>query len=83
MRTALQIYEELKHRIQADITAFNGTLPEKYSIAWQGYLAGLVEWKVITFPFYCQLEKLLPEVTEPNPIVTIFSGREDNSNSEN
>ena len=67
---------ELQARIRADINAFDGHLPERYVIAWNAYLAALMEWKVIEFSVYSKLLDLLPPIAEPDPIATIFAGRE-------
>ena len=76
MAVQWNIADELETRIQADIDVFGGELPERYAIAWAGYLAGLMEWKVIDFPLYSRLVDLLPPIGDPNPILTIFLGRE-------
>lgn len=75
--TEEQIAEELENRIRADIDYFNGNLPEKYSVAWHGYTAGLYEWKIIGLGYYRRLTNILPPVGEPNVIAEIFEGRED------
>lgn len=72
-----EIVEELASRIKADIKHFNGLLPERYSLAWRGYLAGLYEWNIIQFGYYRSLTDLLPKIDEPSPIADIFAGRDD------
>ncbi len=72
-----EIVEEIKSRISADVRALNGYLPERFALAWHGYLAALLEWQIIDIPQYDELFELLPDVSDPNPITTIFSGRED------
>ena len=74
--TEEQIAKELENRIRADINHFEGDLPEKYSIAWHGYIAGLYEWKTITLGYYRKLTDILPSVGEPNVIAEIFEGRD-------
>lgn len=71
------VLEHLQQRIQADIVAFGGDLPERYAIAWHGYLAAVLEWRgsIIQMEGYNRLTNLLPPVTFPNPILTIFTGR--------
>lgn len=76
MDNTSNIEAELQVRIQAEISTFQGTLPERYALAWHGYLAGLVEWKVIDFDTYGKLIRLLPKLSLPNPIDTIFLGRD-------
>lgn len=41
------IVRELRDRIHADTRANGGTLPREAAIAWEGYLAGLIEWDVL------------------------------------
>jgi len=53
--TEEEIAEELASGIKADVQHFKGNLPERYSIAWRGYLAGLYEWNVIEFGYYRSL----------------------------
>lgn len=72
-----EIARELENRISADIAYFQNDLPEKYSIAWHGYVAGLYEWKVIGLGNYKKLIDMLPAVGEPNVIAEIFEGRDD------
>lgn len=68
---------ELAYRIRADIDAYAGVLPERHALAWHGYLAGVLEWGVIDFPTYSMLVDLLPRIGEPDPILTIFLGRDE------
>lgn len=76
MGTEKEITEELASRIRADLKHFDGELPERYAIAWRGYLAGLYEWNVIEFGYYRSLTDLLPVIEEPSPIAEIFAGRD-------
>jgi len=70
------IEAELRNRIQADISHFGETLPERYAIAWRAYLAGLLEWRVIEVPVFDRLTALLPDVAD-DPSVQIMLGREE------
>jgi hypothetical protein len=72
-----QIKNEIEHRINSDKSFFKGNLPERFSVAWHGYLAAMLEWQIINFAHYDELFNLLPKIEEPDPIATIFSGRED------
>jgi len=76
--TEEEIVKELASRIKADVEHFKGNLPERYSIAWRGYLAGLYEWNAIEFGYYRSLTDLLPKIEEPSPIAEIFAGRDNN-----
>lgn len=68
---------QLQYRIEAELNAFGGRLPEAYALAWHGYLACATEWGVIHHTNYGELLRLLPELSEPDPIRTIFLGREE------
>jgi len=70
------IEAELKTRIRRDIAFYDGNLPERFSVAWRAYLAGILEWGIIEVSSYDELLKLLPDV-EDNPAVAILKGRED------
>jgi len=67
--------EELQDRIQREITHFGGVLPERVAIAWDGYIAGLLEWSLITPSEHSKLSDMLPEIPD-NPVMAIFLGRE-------
>lgn len=68
-------YDELKRRIQEDISHYNGCLPERVAIAWDGYIAALLEWGMISVDVHLQLHRLLPSIPY-NPVTDIFRGRE-------
>jgi hypothetical protein len=71
----MDIRAELAERIRADESHFGGMLPERFAIAWRGYLAGLLEWGVIDPPAYTELSALLPPVDD-DPATAILRGRE-------
>jgi hypothetical protein len=77
MITKEEIGQQIKYRIQVDIDHFGGSLPERFAIAWDAYLAAMLEWQIITTEIYDNLVSLIPEISEPNPVLTIFLGRED------
>ena len=77
MPTEEEIAREINSRILADIKHFNKNLPERYSIAWGGYIAGLYEWSFISRESFVELNNLLPKVEAPDPIADIFAGREE------
>lgn len=77
MATKEEIAVEMENRIKADIKHFGGELPERYALAWQGYVAGIFEWGLIDIPLYDRLVSLLPVISMPNPILEIFEGRDD------
>lgn len=77
MASKEEIATEMENRIKADIKYFDDDLPERYALAWQGYLAGIFEWGLIDIPHYDHLLNLLPKISDPNPILDIFEGRDD------
>lgn len=66
--------DELRSRIQEDIDHFGGQLPERYALVWNGYLAALIEWSMISVHEHELLTGMLPKV-ENNPVITILIGR--------
>lgn len=68
--------EELRSRIGREIQHYNGILPERVTIAWDGYLAALIEWGLLSVKDHGTLVDLLPKV-EDNPVVDILLGRPD------
>ena len=71
------IVNEMINRINRDIKYFHGKLPERYALAWHGYIAGLYEWNVIDLKGYGEIVDILPKTAHPDPIVDIFEGRDD------
>jgi hypothetical protein len=68
------VADELAYRIGADTEQFGGRLPERYALAWRGYLAGLLEWGVLAPAAYDRLTGLVPEVAD-DPATQILRGR--------
>jgi hypothetical protein len=75
--TATELTKDIEDRIQSDIKHFKERMPERYSIAWHGYIASLYEFSFISQEHYAKLFDLLPKINEPNPIAEIFSGRDE------
>ncbi len=67
--------EEIAYRIQADAEHFGGVLPERYAIAWRGYLAALLEWNLVSVLQYDSLLVHIPPVQD-DPAVAILRGRD-------
>ena len=67
-----EITENVSYRIQEQIDHFRGVLPERYAIAWGGYLAALWEKGMLTFDDYRSMGRLLPKIAAPDPIEDIF-----------
>lgn len=67
---------ELIDHIHADARANGGMLPREAAIAWEGYLAGLVEWDVLSVSEHAALCGLLP-VVDDSPVRHILPRRDD------
>jgi len=68
-------YEELQSRIRAVADFHNGTLPSNHSLAWEGYIAALLEWGLITPSDHDKLHEML-SVAPAEPVLSIFLGPE-------
>jgi hypothetical protein len=68
--------EELRERIQADIRFYGGVLSERATLVWDGYLAALLEWGLISVSLHCELIDMYPRL-ENNPVDGILRGRGD------
>lgn len=66
---------ELRERIQADARAYGGVLPREAIIAWEGYLAALIEWSHLSTAEHARLCDLLPRI-ENSPVTHVLLGRE-------
>jgi len=64
--------EEIRRRIEKAKTA-NEPFDERQACCWQGYLAALLEWDLISPNDHKQLAELVP-VEEPDPSMSIFLG---------
>jgi hypothetical protein len=82
LAAAKSVEAELRSRIDADADAFGGKLPDRYALAWSGYLAAVVEWRIIDVGAYGRLIMLLPPTGEPDPVMTMFTGRPDDGGPE-
>jgi hypothetical protein len=67
--------QEIRDRIECEIAHFGGKLPERVGLVWDGYLAALLEWGLITISEYKEFSDMLPEIPD-NPVMAIFLGRE-------
>jgi hypothetical protein len=63
--------EGVRLRIEKEFEHFGGSLPERVAIAWDGYLAALIEWGLISASDHQRLSAMLPKV-EDNPVVATF-----------
>jgi len=53
-------FAELEKRINKAIAHFGGTLPKDDALVWDGYLAALLEWRLISVDDHLRLVGLLP-----------------------
>lgn len=67
---------ELRQRIAEDASRYGGSLPREAIIAWEGYLAALIEWDVLSVGEHQALCGLLPRI-EDSPATHILLGWED------
>lgn len=65
-------YDELAKRITEHLATAQGN-EELIAACWDGYLAALLEWGLITPEDHARLGQLLPTLT-PNPVMQIFLG---------
>lgn len=69
-------FTQIELRIVDDLRYFGNNMPERFSIAWHGYIAGLMEWGLLSISEYDKLFDMLPPLDTPNPVESIFTGRE-------
>ncbi|HEX5869452.1 MAG TPA: hypothetical protein VFY65_03490 [Longimicrobium sp.] len=67
---------ELCGRMEEDARRYGGALPREVTVAWQGYLAGLIEWDVLSVAEHERLSRVLPPI-EDSPVTHILIGWED------
>jgi len=67
---------ELKDRLSREIAHFQGVMPERVALVWEGYLAALLEWELISVSDHAEACSILPEIQD-NPVIAIFLGRGD------
>lgn len=58
---------ELRERIAAGAVSYGGTRPREAAIAWEAYLAGLIEWDVLSVGEHERLCALLPPIEDSHP----------------
>ncbi len=68
--------EEIRRRIRRHIDHYGGHLPEPLVDAWDGYLAALIEWGLVSVSDHKQLVDLLPP-RDDSPATTILLGPPD------
>ena len=66
-------YQELEERIREVKVFHGGTIPVEDALVWEGYIAALSEWQLISVGDHERLLKLLPK-TPAGPSLRIFLG---------
>ena len=66
-------YQELKDRILRQMS--KGNFTDYDSACWNGYIAALLEWGLISIEEHRCLVEILPKL-EPDPTLPIFLGPE-------
>jgi len=71
----------LHDNLSWEVERHGGRLPERVVHVWDGYLAALTLFDLITSKEYRDLCMVLPQI-EDNPVGTLFIGRQDESDTE-
>lgn len=71
-------FAELESRIKAAIAHFGGVLPKDDALVWDGYLAALIEWGLISVSEHQTLSDMLPKDT-PRATLGIFFGYDEDT----
>lgn len=69
-----QLVDETTDRIQREIDHYGGTLPDVTSAVWHGYIAALLEWRLISVEGHAGLVKLLNPVDNQPELHDAMSG---------
>jgi hypothetical protein len=73
-------FAELESRIKAAVAHFGGALPKDDALAWDGYLAALLEWGLISVSDHETLSNMLPNDT-PRAVLGIMLGYDKDTHS--
>ena len=66
-------FDELEKRIRQAAAHYGGSIPTGVALAWNGYLAALIEWSLISVDEHSRLLCLLPTIAD-NPATQILLG---------
>ncbi len=69
-------FAELSARIQQAKKHHGGVIPRDVACAWNGYIAALLEWGLISVGDHSRLCDLLPKIEGEDPTMKIFLGYE-------
>ncbi len=64
-------FQQIHDRLRLSIARHGGTLPERVAIIWDGYLAALLEWHLISVDDHKRLTDLIPPVPD-HPVFDLF-----------
>lgn len=70
------LIDEIARRIERERGHSGGHIPERVALVWYGYLAGLIEWGMISVAEHAELSNLLPQIAD-NPVMAVLLGREE------
>jgi hypothetical protein len=68
-------HEEIAQRIREVAEFHGGVMAAQHALVWEGYLAALLEWQLISADDHARLQSLLPD-TPAAPALTVFIGPE-------
>ena len=68
------VFRDTQARIQDDINHFGGSLPERTALVWDGFIAALLEYGLVSVEAHGKLSDMLPKIPD-NPVVALFLGR--------
>lgn len=71
--------EELRNRIAECARHYGGAITRDAGFVWDGYLAALLEWGLLSPAGHSELSSMLPKVAD-NPVMGVFLGWEKHSN---
>lgn len=67
---------EMRKRLSACARHYGGAVPHDAALVWDGYLAALIEWGLISPAEHAELRDLLPGADD-SPVLGVFLGWND------
>jgi len=64
---------EMRDRFAQCARHYGGSIPRDAGLVWDGYIAALLEWGLISPADHSELSDLLPKLTD-NPVMGVFLG---------
>lgn len=68
-------FQEIEKRLKT--LSCQAAFDERHACCWQGYLAALLEWDLISPDDHKNLTDIIPVAEVPNPTLSIFLGKID------